>query len=495
MFSQGSDYSEITGSEDASSVALKTIQQRGWTQEMELADNETAGENSASERSKSENLSSESPEIANSKNSASNCLQKNSDTSSEAGNANLHNPLSSCGTMPRMIAYSLETMKHSETRTCSTAKEQIRFTPSRRDPRLQSASYANYLFGTKTSLTSYICDTDTQSTYFSGEPDLHTRSSKQIESVSHATVHAKFTIQTEEPANNILVNINSNDTNHMQSADTSNNQNTSDLRQNEKGLNMNSKQAKSNSERTAYVNENINVLSKNPNSQSILNQTKTSDLPHLTGSMCMHTSDTSKKQSTNLSATSGEKLIMNIQSSTQPPDDMCFKTLQVINTTDEHINQNVRETESSTVMKNCDETTATNINIKKHTEISHNSLKNQTKHKVESRTKLMSNKNGQPVKNASQLSITSINEKQMENFQQSLSDPQEFTAESQRSDRFGLTQSLLTQSEQGSFIFGIKRIWSHSASEFIPNYQLPEGFWTNKATPVPKDLLQTLENW
>jgi hypothetical protein len=381
MFSQGSDYSEIMESEDTSSAALQTIQQRVRTQEIALADSD-------------------------------------------------------------------------------------------------------------------ICDANTQSTYFSSDPDLHPRFQNQTESVSHATVHAKFMVQADKPENNMLVNINSNDTNHVQSADASNNQSTSDIRQNGKELTVNSKEAKSNSECTASMNgnKNVNVVLQNPNSQSIFNQTKNSDLPHLTGSMCMYTPDKSKEQATNSSKTSGEKLIMNIQSITHPPDNTCFKPLQISNTTDEH-NQNRRDRENSTIMKNCNETSTPTINIKKYTEISHSTIKNQTKHKGESRTNLMSNVNSQPMKNATQLSVTSRNERQMENLQQSVSKPQEFTTVSQSSDHSGVRQNVLTQSEQGSFIFGIKRIWSHSASEFVPNNQLPEDFWKNKATPVPKDLLLALESW
>jgi hypothetical protein len=494
MFSQGSDYSEIMGSEDVSSVPLQTIQQRVYTQEMVLSDNETDGENSTSKKSNSENLSHESPETANSEDSVSHCSQENSGISWEVANSNLHNPLSSCDTTPRILGDSLQTIKRSESNACSTAKKQIKFTPSRRDPRLQSSSYASHLFGTETSLTSHKRDTATQSTYFSNDPDIHRGSSKQIKNASHGIVHAEFTVQMDKPADIMPVNINSNDMSHTPSADTANNESISVITQNENGLNAHSKRARSNSESTTSVNENINELSKNLNFQSIFNQTKTSDLFHLTGSACSYASDISKKQATSSSAASGDGLMMNVQSSTQPPDSTCFKPLK-INTNDKHKNQNVKKTEISTVMKNCDKTISPSTNIKKQRDISHSSTKNQTKHRAESVTKPMSHENGQPAQNASHPSVTSKNEKQVENFQQSLSKSQEFTAESQSSDHFGLTQSLLTQSEQRSFIFGIKRIQSHSATEFVPNYQLPEGFWMNKATSVPKDLLEALENW
>ncbi|XP_021932837.1 uncharacterized protein LOC110836211 isoform X2 [Zootermopsis nevadensis] len=470
MYGQGGNYSEIIGLKNASMVPLQRIQQRELTQEMALPDDdETVREHPASVRSNSEKFSSESLEIANSKDSASHCLWKHSGTSLEATCSNLHNLLCSYERTPE-IRDSLETMNHGE-------QEQIKSMLSRRDPRLRSASYANLLFGTKTSLTNYTCETDTQSTYFSSDP----RSSKQTEIVSHATDLAKFTVQMNKPADSTSVNINSNNTNHTQSAHTSNNQSISAIRQNKKGSNINSKQGKSNSEYTASVNENINELPKNSYSQSILNLTKTSDLPHLSGSKCTYSSGTSKEQATNLSATSGEKLIMNFQSRENPPD--------------EHRNQNVRETESSTFMKNYDETIAANINIKKRTETPHSSIKTKTKHRVESRTKLMSNENSQPEENVTQPSVKSRKEKQMENLQQLLCERQQFTAESHSSDNAGPTQNLLTQSEELSFIFGIKKIWSHSASEFIPNYQLPEGFWTDNATPVPNDLLQAAENW
>jgi hypothetical protein len=98
------------------------------------------------------------------------------------------------------------------------------------------------------------------------------------------------------------------------------------------------------------------------------------------------------------------------------------------------------------------------------------------------------------MQNLSKSSVTSTNAKQMENFQ-SLSVLQDSTADSQYSDQFGLTQSMMTQPEERSFIFGINKIWLHSASEYVPNHELPEDFWIKKTTPFPKDLLQALDNY
>jgi hypothetical protein len=106
----------------------------------------------------------------------------------------------------------------------------------------------------------------------------------------------------------------------------------------------------------------------------------------------------------------------------------------------------------------------------------------------------MSSNRIQTVHNSSKSSVTSTSAKQAENFQ-SQSILQDSAAASQYSDQFGLTLSMMTQPEEGSFIFGIKKIWLHSASEYVPNNELPEDFWINKTTPFPKDLLQALDNY
>jgi hypothetical protein len=170
------------------------------------------------------------------------------------------------------------------------------------------------------------------------------------------------------------------------------------------------------------------------------------------------------------------------------------KVLQVTNRTEEHTNQNGRQKESAAVIKNSDEIIASSLNVGKGTEISQNTIKSQTRHIVESRLKPLSDEGSQTMQNISKPSVINTHRKQVE-ILQSLSTPQKFRSERQCSEAFGLTQSLITQSEEESFIFGIKRVWLHSAPEFVPNCQLPEGFWNNKATPIPEDLLQALENW
>ncbi|XP_069683380.1 uncharacterized protein [Periplaneta americana] len=42
---------------------------------------------------------------------------------------------------------------------------------------------------------------------------------------------------------------------------------------------------------------------------------------------------------------------------------------------------------------------------------------------------------------------------------------------------------------------GIEKIWLHSATEFIPNQQLPADFWGKRETPLPADVLAALEGW
>jgi hypothetical protein len=437
-FSQGSDYSEILGSDEASSAALHAI----YTGETALADNE--------------NLTSEPPETA----AASHALHTTGGTCSEGANASLHNPFSSLGTAQRTLAHSSGTVKQNETRI-SPAKKRVTFAPSTREPCLQSASYSNRLF--ETSLTSYVCETDTQSTYFSIDPNQQ-GSSQQITSPSHDRVH--------EPSSQV------------QSIDMFSTPSSSEHRQSQTGLKVHSQ---------LCMSENINELSESPICPSNMNENKTCDLADVTSEMCVNTSRTGKKQAKN------SKYKLNMHSSTQSPADMCSSTpekvLKVNNGTGGHKNQNGRQTtESSAVTKNPDEIIPSSLNVTEDTKISHSTTKSQTRHKIESTLKSLANEGSQTMQNASKPSVTNTHRKQAEHLP-SLSQPQKFRSECQCSECFGLTQSLMTQSQEGSFIFGIKRIWTHSAPEFVPNCQLPEGFWSNKASQVPEDLLQALENW
>ncbi|XP_023727172.1 uncharacterized protein LOC111875292 isoform X2 [Cryptotermes secundus] len=432
-FSQVSDYSEILGSEKVSSAALPMTQHRICSETV------------------SENLTSEPSDTA----IAFHALHTSGDTCCEGANT-------SCKTTQQMLAHLSCTAKQNETRI-STATKRVNFAPSTRDPRLQSLSYGNHLVKTKTSLTSYICETDTQSTHFSIDPNLQQESSEQI----------------TRPLHDRLCD----SSNQMQSTDMFSTQSTSDFRQRETGQNVHSQ---------LWSSKNINVLSKSPICPININENKTHDLPDVTGVMCMTISGTTKKQAKN------SRFKMNMQASTQSPTDMCSSTLenvlQVNNRTEGHTNQNGRQKESTAVIKNSDDIIASSLNVRKGVDISQSTIKSQTRHKVESRLKSLSNEGSQTTQNISKPTVTSTHRKQVENLQ-SLSTPQKFRSEQQCSEYSGLTQSLMTQSEEESFIFGIKRIWLHSAPEFVPNCQLPEGFWRNKATPIPEDLLQALENW
>jgi hypothetical protein len=447
-FSQGSDYSEILGSQEASSAAFHITQHTIYTEGIALAGSETV----------SENLTSEPPETA----TASHALHTTGDTGSEGANATLHNPVSSCGTTQKMLAHSSGTVKQNETRI-STATKRVNFAPSTRDSHLQSSSCGSHLFKTKTSLNNYVRETDTQSAHFSIDPNLRQGSSEQITSPSHDRLHES--------------------SNQMQSADMFSTQSTSDLRQSQIGLNVHSQ---------LCMSKNINVLSKSPVCPININENETRDLPDMTSVMCMNTSGTRKKQA------KYSKYKMKIHSSTQSPADMCSSTsekvLQVNSRTGGHKNQNGRQTESAAVINNPDGIIAPSLNVRKSTEISQSTIRSQTRHKVESRLKPMSSEGSQTMQNASKPSVTNTHRKQGENLQSSIT-PQKFRSELQFSQCSGLTQSLMTQSEEESFIFGIKRIRLHSAPEFIPNCQLPEGFWRNKATPIPEDLLEALKNW
>jgi hypothetical protein len=434
--SQGSDYSETLGSEEASSEAFHMTQHRICIEKNALPCSETVNENLTSEPSET--------------GAASHALH----TTGEGANA-------SCGAK-QMLAHSSGTAKQNVTRI-STATKQVNFAPSTRDPSSQSPSYGNHLFKTKSSLTSYTCETDTQSTHFSIDPNLQQGSSEQITSPSHDRLCES--------------------SNQMEPTDMFSTQSTSDLRQSQIGQNVHSQ---------LCMSRNINILSKSQMCPINISENKTHDLPAVTSVMCMNTSGTRKKQA------KISKFKMNMHSSSQLPTDMCSSTsekvLQVNNRTEGHINKNGRQKETATVIKNSDEVIASSLNVRKGTEISQSTIKSQTRHKVESTLKPLSNEGSQTMQKVSKPPDSNTHRKQVENLQ-SLSTPQRFRSESQCSECFGLTQSLMTQSEEESFIFGIKRIWLHSAPEFVPNCQLPEGFWKNKATPIPEDLLQALENW
>jgi hypothetical protein len=444
-FSQGDDYSETLGSQEASSAAFHITQHRIYTAGIALASSETVNEN----------LTSEPPEKA----TASHALHTTGGTCCEGANASLRNPVSSCGTTQKMLAHSSGTVKQNETKI-NAATKRVNFAPSTEDPRLQPSSYYGHLFETKTSLNNYICETDTQSIHFSIDLDLQQGSSEQITSPSHDRLLES--------------------SNQTQSTDMFCTQSTSDIRQSQIGLNVRSQ---------LCMSKNIHVLSKSPIN---INENETRDLPDMTSVTCMNTSGTRKKQA------KYSKYKMNMPSSTQSPADICSSTsekvVQVNNRTGRHTNQNGRQTESAAVINNPDEIIAPSLNVGKSTESSQSTIRSQTRHKVESRLKPMSNEGSQTMQNASKPSVTNTHRKQAENSR-SLTTPQKFRSERQYSECFGLTQSLMTQSKEESFIFGIKRIRIHSAPEFVPNCQLPEGFWKNKATPVPKDLLEALKNW
>jgi hypothetical protein len=163
-------------------------------------------------------------------------------------------------------------------------------------------------------------------------------------------------------------------------------------------------------------------------------------------------------------------------------------------TTEGHDDQTGKQMESSSPTENPAEITVSKRNNKTGTEKSQSSVDSKTGNKADSRTTVMSSNRIQTVQNLSKSPVTSTNAKQTQNCQ-SQSILRDSTAESQYSDQFGLTQSMMTQPEERSFIFGIKKIWLHSASEYVPNHELPEGFWINKTTPFPEDLLQALDNY
>jgi hypothetical protein len=462
MFSPGSDDSEIIQSED-SSVALHMIQ------EMTLADDKTVGENSTTK----------SPEIHNINNSACYDVQTDNDTCWEHTNDSLHH-----GRTHKALVGSLDKIKQRNTKKFTTTVKQVHFAPSGRELPLQSSVHAEHL--TEVSHV-VVSQTDTESTYFSNDTNLQVTYSTQIESLSHTPIHTKLTDgssnhQTQKQSN-------AKSTSNHQIQMQSNAKSTSDPQHNEIQLNAHSKlNRQKNIQSTARMNENTNEISNIPNCASNLKQC-TCDLPQLTG--------TRQKRTTNSSGSSGKNIIMNVQSSMETPDETCSlpfgNPLQMSNTTEGHNDRNGEQMESSKAIENPAEIIVSELNNKRSTEKSQSAVNSIIRHKADSRATVMSSDRSQTVQNVSNSSVTSTNEKQMENVQ-SLSILQGLTAESQCSDQFGLTQSMLTQME-GSFIFGIKKIWLHSASEYVPNYELPEGFWINKTTPFPKDLLQALEDY
>jgi hypothetical protein len=429
-FSQASHYSETLEAEEASS-AQHTV----CAEEMELADSET-------------------PTCGPPKTGTTSYALHA--TGNEDASSSLHNPVFSSGTTQQMLKHSSGTVKQNGNRV-NASKKHVNFAPSTRDPSLESASYGNQLLKSKTSLTSYICETitDSPSTYFSTECNLPQASAEQITSPSHKTVH-------ESPS-------------QMQSMDMFSTQGTSDLRQSPTELTVHSQLCMSKN-----VSSRCSICSTN------ISENVTHDLPDMMSVTCLNTSDNGKKQAKN------PKL------SSQSPADMWSsdsgEVLQVNNRTAWHTNQNWRQTECTSVIKNPDEILASSLDVRKCTTTSQNTIRKQTRHKVESRLQPLSNEGSQTVQNSSKPSVISIQGKQVENLQ-SLSTPQKFRSQHQCLDHCALTHNMTTQSEEESFIFGIKRIWIHSAQEFIPNCQLPEGFWTNKDTPIPEDLLQALENW
>jgi hypothetical protein len=270
----------------------------------------------------------------------------------------------------------------------------------------------------------------------------------------------------------------------------SNAKSTADPQHSEVQLNVHSKlNSQQNIQSRTLINESRKEISSTPNCSSSLKK-RTCDLPHPTG--------TRQKQIMNSSGSSGENVIWKVQSSMGPPDEMCSlqseNPLKMSSTTEGHDDQNRKHMESSRPTENPAEIIVSKQNNKTGTEKSQSSVHNKTRSKADSRTTVMSSNRIQTVQNLSTSSVTSTNAKQTENFQ-SLSILQDSTAESQYSDQFGLTLSMMTQPEEGSFIFGIKKIWLHSASEYVPNRELPEDFWINKTTPFPKDVLQALDNY
>jgi hypothetical protein len=378
-----------------------------------------------------ETLTSKPPETATS----FHALHTAGDTCREGASSSLHNPASSFGTTQQMLQHSSDTVKQNGNRV-TTAKKCVNFAPSTWDPRLNSAPSGDHLFKTKTSFTSDVCEIDSQSTYFSIDPNLQQGSSDQVTSPSHSGFHESLS--------------------EMQSTDMCA-QNTSDLRQSPTGLNEHSK---------LCMSKNINVSSRSPICPTNISENETRDLPDMTSVMHMNTSDIGKKQAKH------SKFKMNINSSTQSPADTC----------------------SSTSAQNPNELVEYSPEVRKGTKIPQNTTKRQSRHKVKSKLKPLSSEGSHMEQNSSKPPVTNTQSEQIENLQ-TLSTPQEFRSERQCSEHCALTRGMMTQSEVESFIFGIKRIWLHSAREFVPNCQLPEGFWTNKATPIPEDMLQDLENW
>ena len=449
MFSPHSDDSEIMQSQD-SSVALQMIK------EMTIADGKTVGENSMTK----------SPEIYHINNSACYDVPTDSDTCWKRTNGSLH-----YGRTHKVLAGSLDKMKQSNTKKFSMAVKQVHFAPSAQDPPLQTTVHAEHLMEVSHAVES---QTDTQSTYFSNHTNLQATSSTESQNRSHTSIYTK------------LIDRSSNHQIQIQS----NAKSTSDPQHSEIQLNVLSKlNSQQNIQSRTLMNESTNEICNIPNCSSSLKK-HTCDLPHLTG--------TRQKQITNSSGSSGENVIQKVQSSMEPPDETCSlpseNPLKMSSTTEGHGDRNGKQMESSRPTENPAETNVCKQNNKTGTETSQSSFNSKTRNKADSRITVMCTNTSQTVQNLSKSSITSTNAKQTENFQ-SLSILQDSTAESQYSDQFGLTQSMTIQPEDGSFIFGIKKMWLHSASEYVPNHELPEDFWINKNTPFPKDLLQALENY
>jgi hypothetical protein len=445
MFSQDSDYSEVVQSQDCS-IAAHMIQ------EMALTDSRT-GENTATK----------SPDIHIINNSEHYDVQTDSDTCCEHTNGSLH-----YGRTRKMLVGSSGKNKQSKIKKMSTAVKQVHFALPGQDPPLKSAVHAKHL--NKISRV-VVSQTDTQSTYFSDDTNLQATSSKQI-NLSHTRVYTKLTDGSSNQQGQMRCNTKS----------------TSDLQQNEVQLNVHSKlDRQPNTPCTMPMNENTHEIPNSPNCASNLKKC-TCDLPQQTG--------TKEKQATNSSGSS-ENMMINESSMEAPKVTCCFlleNPLQMRTTTG-HNDQNGKQTESSRAIENPAEMTVSELNNKSGTEQSQNSCDSMIRNKVDSKITVMSRHNCQTVQNTSKSSVTSTNDKQMENSQ-SLSTLQDFMAESQFSDQFGLTQSMLTQPQEGSFfVFGIKKIWVHSTSEYVPNCELPEGFWMNKTTPFPNDLLKALEDF
>jgi len=433
-----------------SSVALQMIQ--GMT----IADGKTVGENSMTK----------SPEICNINNSACYDVPTDSDTCWKRTNGSLH-----YGRTHKGLAGSLDKMKQSNTKKFGIVAKQVHFAPSAQNPPLQSVVHAEHLMEVSHVVES---QTDTQSTYFSNHTNLQATSSTQTQNLSHTSVYTKLTDGS------------SNQQIQMQS----NAKSTADPQNSEIQLSAHSKlSSQQNIQSRTLMNESITNISSIPNCSSSL-QKGTCDLPHPTG--------TRQKQITNSSGSSGKNMIWKVQSSMGPPDETCplpsENPLKMSSTTEGHDDQNGKQMESSRPTENPAEIIVSKQNNKTGTEESQSSVDSKTRNKADSRTTVMSSNRSQTEQNLSKSSVTSINAKQTENFQ-SLSILQDSTAESQYSDQFGLTLSMMTQPEEGSFIFGIKKICLHSASEYVPNHELPEDFWINKTTPFPKDLLQALDNY